>query len=175
MCLPMPPSPKESGFLTKTRHLEVLLHVSENNTHFVKYKYKVKKVIWFTFYFVSPSLSLVRFVHQTTLLCCADKRIANSIMKVNIERNTCWLYSRLLLWSDGFNATSPTERIIIRKLRAKSTSATLRQSRPKRGREGMVFRSTYIHTCSGYSRNTWQWIHLTMNTVRTGFTWQSAW
>ena len=55
------------------------------------------------------------------LLRYADKVIVN-IMKVHIERNSlqleliryhtnCWLYSRLLLWSDKFNAISPTECI----------------------------------------------------------------
>ena len=59
--------------------------------------------------FVDPSLSLVRFRQQITLL-----RIVN-IMKVYIERNDsqleliryrkkCRLYSRLLLQSDRFNA-----------------------------------------------------------------------
>ena len=65
---------------------------------------------------VSPSLPLVCF---RQLLRYADTRIV-SIMKESIERNNlqvelirhrkkCWLYSGLLLQSDGFNATLPTE------------------------------------------------------------------
>ena len=75
--------------------------------------------MWVTFHFVSlfvsPLLCLVRFGH---LLRNVDKHIlAHTVnqIKVYIERNNlqvellrcrknCWLYSRLLLRSDGFNA-----------------------------------------------------------------------
>ena len=78
------------------------------------------------FYFVNPPLSLVRFRHPIKaimVLRYADKRIVNKMQdkKVYIERNNlqleliwyCWLYSRLFLWSGGFNAISPTEHLSV--------------------------------------------------------------
>ena len=79
--------------------------------------YKVKNVKWFTFSFAFfgsfSSLNYAITLHSM------DKRMVN-IMKVFIERNNLqvgliryrtffWLYSRLLLWSDEFNAISSTD------------------------------------------------------------------